>query len=104
MVICALKAHQSFRMRRGVCAAFNPDTAVVTAMNGIPWWYSTKTAAVSRTAPGDGRSGGAMSSIGPQRAIGCVVEPACEVIAGSHRAPRFNRFIIGEPDGSRSVE
>jgi 2-dehydropantoate 2-reductase len=35
--------------------------------------------------------------------IGCVVEPACEVVAPGvivHHA--FKRFIIGEPDGSRS--
>ena len=47
-----------------------------------------------------GRQWGA---VGPQRAIGCVVEPACEVLAPGIIAHReFNRFIIGEPDGSRS--
>src|SRR6185437_441728 len=39
----------------------------------------------------------------PHRAIGCVVEPACEVIAPGVIAHHdFNRFVIGEPDGSRS--
>ena len=41
--------------------------------------------------------------IGPERAIGCVVEPACEVIApGVIRHRKNNRFTLGEPDGSRS--
>jgi 2-dehydropantoate 2-reductase len=42
-------------------------------------------------------------SIQPQRAIGCVVDPACEVVApGVVVHHEFNRFTIGEPDGSRS--
>jgi 2-dehydropantoate 2-reductase len=41
--------------------------------------------------------------IGPRRAIGCVVEPACEVVApGVIVHHDLKRFIIGEPDGSRS--
>jgi 2-dehydropantoate 2-reductase len=35
--------------------------------------------------------------------VGCVVEPACEVIApGIVVHHDLNRFILGEPDGSRS--
>jgi 2-dehydropantoate 2-reductase len=43
------------------------------------------------------------NAIGPERAIGCVVDPACEVVAPGvieHRL--FKRFTIGEPDGSTS--
>ena len=43
-------------------------------------------------------------TIGPERAIGCIVEPACEVVAPGvilHRT--YNRFTLGEPDGSRSA-
>jgi len=105
MVICALKAHQAFECAGAFAPLFNPDTAVVTAMNGIPWWYFYKNGGrfegqhLETVDPG----GRQWSSIGPQRAIGCVVEPACEVIApGVIAHHRFNRFIIGEPDGSRS--
>src|SRR5258708_40309897 len=74
-------------------------------MNGIAWWYFYKTGG-----PLEGRhpksvdpGGRQWSSIGPQRAIGCVVDPACEVIApGVIAHHQFNRFIIGEPDGSRT--
>jgi 2-dehydropantoate 2-reductase len=42
-------------------------------------------------------------SIQPLRAIGCVVDPACEVVApGVIVHHDFNRFTLGEPDGSRS--
>src|ERR1700744_3842779 len=105
VVICALKAHQAFECADSCAPLLRDDTAVVTAMNGIPWWYFYKSGSRFEghhleTVDRDGRQ---WKSIGPQRAIGCVVEPACEVAApGIIEHHQFNRFIIGEPDGSRS--
>jgi 2-dehydropantoate 2-reductase len=106
VVICALKAHQAFESAAGFAPLLGPDTCVVTAMNGIPWWYFYKSGGrfegrhLKSVDPG----GRQWNIIGPQRAIGCVVEPACEVIAPGVIAHReFNRFIIGEPDGSSSA-
>jgi 2-dehydropantoate 2-reductase len=105
MVICALKAHQAFENAESFAPLLGPDTAVVTAMNGIPWWYFYKSGgrfegrSLQTVDPG----GRQWNCIGPERAIGCVVEPACEVVApGVIAHHQFNRFIIGEPDGSRS--
>ncbi|HEY6620101.1 MAG TPA: 2-dehydropantoate 2-reductase [Steroidobacteraceae bacterium] len=106
VVLCTLKAHQAFESAAAFAPLLGPDTCVVTAMNGIPWWYFYKTGG-----PLEGRHlksvdphGRQWNIIGPQRAIGCVVEPACEVIApGVIAHHQFNRFIIGEPDGSRSA-
>ncbi len=40
---------------------------------------------------------------GPQRAIGCVVYPSCEIVEpGVIRHISSNRFMLGEPDGSKS--
>jgi 2-dehydropantoate 2-reductase len=106
VVICALKAHQAFESAAAFAPLLGPDTCVVTAMNGIPWWYFYKTGGSLegrhlRSVDPDGRQ---WNIIGPQRAIGCVVEPACEVIApGVIAHHQFNRFILGEPDGSRSA-
>ena len=105
-VFCTLKAHQAFESAAAFAPLLGPNTCVVTAMNGIPWWYFYKTGG-----PFDGRhlksvdpDGRQWNIIGPQRAIGCVVEPACEIIApGIVAHHQFNRFIIGEPDGSRSA-
>ena len=104
-VLCALKAHQSHECASMFKPLLGPDTAMVTAMNGISWWYFYK-----EGGPFEGRKldsvdpGGLQwDLIGPERAIGCVVDPACEVIApGVIEHHEFNRFIIGEPDGSRS--
>jgi 2-dehydropantoate 2-reductase len=105
MVICALKAHQAFENAESFAPLLGPGTAVVTAMNGIPWWYFYKSGgrfegrSLETVDPGARQ----WNCIGPERAIGCVVEPACEVVAPGVIAHRqFNRFIIGEPDGSRS--
>jgi 2-dehydropantoate 2-reductase len=104
-VICALKAHQAFESAAGFAPLLGADTAVVTAMNGIPWWYFHQSGGrfegqfLESVDPG----GRQWNCIGPQRAIGCVVEPACEVVApGVIAHHQFNRFILGEPDGRRS--
>jgi 2-dehydropantoate 2-reductase len=105
VVICAVKAHQAFECADTFAPLLGRDTAVVTAMNGIPWWYFYKSGGEfeSRYLETVDRGGRQWNSIGPQRAIGCVVEPACEVTApGVIEHHQFNRFIIGEPDGSRS--
>jgi len=106
VVICALKAHQAYDSAPAFAPLLGPATAVLTAMNGIPWWYFYGVGGrfeghrLESVDPG-GRQWGA---VGPQRAVGCVVEPACEVLAPGIIAHReFNRFIIGEPDGSRST-
>ena len=103
VVICALKAQQAHASAGAFAPLLGPRTAVLTAMNGIPWWYFYK-----ERGPLDGHHlesvdpGAAQwNTIGPERAIGCVVDPACEVVAPGvieHRL--FKRFTIGEPDGS----
>jgi 2-dehydropantoate 2-reductase len=105
MVICAVKAHQAFECAESFAPLLGRDTAVVTAMNGIPWWYFYKAGGPfeGRCLESVDRGGRQWNAIGPQRAIGCVVEPACEVTApGVIEHHQFNRFIIGEPDGTRT--
>jgi 2-dehydropantoate 2-reductase len=105
VVICALKAHQAYDSAPDFAPLLGPDTSVLTAMNGIPWWYfygagGRFEAHHLRSVDPGGRQ---WNAIGPQRAIGCVVEPACEMIApGVIAHNEFNRFILGEPDGRRS--
>jgi 2-dehydropantoate 2-reductase len=105
LVICALKAHQAYDYAASFAPLLGPATAFLTAMNGIPWWYFYRSGGrfeghhLGSVDPG----GRQWQSIQPGRAIGCVVEPACEVSApGVIVHHDLNRFIIGEPDGSRS--
>ncbi len=105
VVICALKAHQAYESAEDFLPLLHADTAVVTAMNGIPWWYFYKEGGrhdchhLNSIDPG----GHQWNIIGPQRAIGCVVDPACEVVEpGVIEHHEFNRFILGEPDRTKS--
>jgi 2-dehydropantoate 2-reductase len=104
-VICALKAHQAFESAPQFAPLLGKSTAVVTAMNGIPWWYFYKEGGRfdgQHLAAVDA-GGRQWQAIGPERAIGCVVDPACEVIApGVIEHHEFKRFTIGEPDGTLS--
>jgi len=105
-VICSLKSHQAHASAPSFAPLFGEATAVLTAMNGVPWWYFYRAGGRfdgHRLASVDAGNR-QWDSIGPQRVIGCVVEPACEVVAPgviAHHA--FRRFVLGEPDGSRST-
>ena len=106
VVICALKAHQSWSECERFAPLLGPDTPVVTAFNGLPWWYFYKAGGPldGRQLESVDRGGRQWKAIGPERAIGCVVDPACEVVSpGLIVHHEFKRFTIGEPDGSRST-
>ena len=42
IVISALKAHQAYASATEFLPLLRDDTAIVTAANGIPWWYFYK--------------------------------------------------------------
>ncbi len=104
-VITTLKAHSIPAVADQLPALFHEDTAVVTAVNGIPWWYfhglDSVYAGSSLNAVDPG--GVLWDTIGPERAIGCVVYPACTVTEpGVIEHVEGDRFSLGEPDGTRS--
>ena len=104
-VIVTLKAHSAPAIVEPMQPLLGPDTAVVTAVNGVPWWYFYEL---------DGRwrdhrletvdPGGAQwDGIGPERAIGCVVYPATEVVEpGVIQHLDGNRFTLGEPSDEKT--
>jgi len=104
-VIVTLKAHQLAGAAPAMQALLGPDTAVVTAMNGIPYWYfhglagphaGTRIEAVD---PG----GTIWAAIAPERVIGCVVYTAAAVAEpGLVVHESGDRYSLGEPDGTKS--
>jgi 2-dehydropantoate 2-reductase len=105
VVICALKAHQAAACAASMLPLLKVDTPIVTAMNGIPWWYfyGADGPFAGRPVPIVDPGARQWMLLGPERAIGCVVDPACEVVApGIIEHREFVRFTLGEPDGSRS--
>ena len=104
-VILATKAHSAPAAAPSVAPLLGPATAVVPAVNGVPWWFFHRLAGawegrrIASVDPGDAQ----WTHIGPERVIGCVVYPAAEVVApGVVRHIALDRMPIGEPDGSRS--
>ena len=93
----------------GVLDAMQPllgeNTCVVTTANGIPWWYfyglkgPWENHRLKSVDPGNRQ----WDEIGPERIIGCVVYPACEVSKpGVIKHIEGNRFTLGEPGGEKS--
>ncbi len=104
-VIVTLKAHSAPAVVGPMQALLGPETAVVTAVNGVPWWYfygldgQWTDHKLESVDPGGVQWGG----IGPERAIGCVVYPATEVVEpGVIRHINGNRFTLGEPSGEKT--
>jgi len=104
-IIVALKAPAVAAIVPDLQRMFHDETAVVTAQNGVPWWYFHKLAGpwegrrLHSIDPGDVQWNG----IGPQRVIGCVLWPAAELVEpGVVKLMHGNRMPLGEPDGSRS--
>ena len=99
-VIVALKAHQAWEVAEQMLPLFHDETAVVTAQNGLPWWYfygfegQYANRRIESVDPGSRQ----WDTIGPERAIGCTVYPATEVTEpGVVKHIDGNKFGLGEP-------
>ncbi len=104
-VIITLKAHSVPGIVDHLAPLLGPETAVVTAMNGIPWWYSHMLDGWSGPPQIESVDPGAAQwcTIGPERAIGCAVWPSAEIVEpGVIQHEYGNRFSLGEPNGERS--
>lgn len=102
-VIVALKAYAIAPMLPRLAPLLGDDTAVVTAINGIPWWYFSRAGgrfeghAVECLDP----HGAMLRALDPKHLVGCVVHAAAEVIApGVVQHTNGRDFILGEIDGA----
>jgi 2-dehydropantoate 2-reductase len=103
VVILGMKAHQVAAVAADIPALLGPESIVVTAQNGVPWWYFQKHGGdyegrrVEAVDPG----GVVTAHIDIDKVIGCIIYPACEIIApGVIKHIEGNRFSLGEIDGS----
>ena len=104
-ILVALKAHSVPGCVDMMQPLLGNDTAIVTAVNGIPYWYfhghggkfAGKT--LETVDPGAKQ----WERLRPERAIGCVVYPATEVVEpGVIKHVYGDKFPIGEPSGERT--
>ncbi|GAB4111519.1 MAG: 2-dehydropantoate 2-reductase [Roseiflexaceae bacterium] len=105
LVILAVKAQQIRAALPTLVALTGPDTIILPAQNGIPWWYFQK-----HGGPYEGQSlhsvdpdGLISRTINPDQVIGCVVYPATELVAPALiQHLEGDRFSLGELDGART--
>ena len=105
LVVVAVKAPAMAEVARAIGPLLGPDTIVLTAMNGVPWWFfegfggryaGTRLEAVDP-------DGAIAAAIPARHIIGCVVHASCAL-----REPGFvqhhfgNKLIVGEPSGRRT--
>ena len=104
-VFITLKAHSVPPVVDKIAPLIGPDTTVVSAVNGVPWWYfygldgPLKNTRLAAADPGDAQ----WTTFTPEKTLGCVVYPAAEVVQpGVIRHIEGNRFTLGEPSGETS--
>jgi 2-dehydropantoate 2-reductase len=105
LVVIAVKAPALLDVARHIAPLIGPDTIVLTAMNGVPWWFfqgfggpyaGTQLKTVDAT-------GEIAAAIPAANVIGCVVHASCSVdTPGLIRHHFGNGLIIGEPSGQTS--
>jgi 2-dehydropantoate 2-reductase len=105
VVLLTLKAHSLTEMAPRLTPLLGPETCVVSAQNGIPWWYFYRHGGewegtqLETVDPG----GVIGRHLNPARVIGCVVYPSTIIAEpGVIEHIEGTRFTIGEPDGSKS--
>jgi 2-dehydropantoate 2-reductase len=105
VVILAVKAHSLPAIAPSLPTLYHADTMVVTAQNGIPWWYFRKHGGEyeGTTIQSVDPNGLVEANIGVDRVIGCVVYPAAEIQSpGVIRHIEGDRFSLGEIDGVKT--
>ncbi|MEN9237808.1 MAG: 2-dehydropantoate 2-reductase [Thermostichus sp. DG_1_6_bins_120] len=104
-VIVTVKAHSLPQLAPQLGSLCGPDTPILIAQNGVPWWYFRR--------HGGELEGHSLVSVDPggviaahlpiERIIGCVVYIAVQLVEpGVLLHTGGGRYILGEPDGSLS--
>lgn len=106
LVVVAVKAPAMAQVAKAIRPLLGPDTIVLTAMNGVPWWFfqdfggsyaGTRLKAVDP-------DGSIAEAVPAKHIVGCVVHASCAL-----RGPGFvqhhfgNKLIIGEPSGEQTA-
>jgi len=102
-VVVATKAPALAAVAAAIAPLLGPDTVVVFAMNGVPWWYfhAHPGPHANRRLPAIDPGNAIWQAVGPTRAIGAVVYSSCEVTApGEIKVDNAtSRLVLGEPNG-----
>ena len=103
LVVLAVKAPAMPEVAARIAPLIGPDTVVLTAMNGVPWWFlhgfggAHADTALSSVDP----RGQIAQGIPARHIVGGVVHASCSVRGPGEIVHHFgNGLIIGEPSGA----
>ncbi|KQP12382.1 2-dehydropantoate 2-reductase [Pseudorhodoferax sp. Leaf265] len=105
LVVIAVKAPSLLDVARSLGSLVGADTMVLTAMNGLPWWFFQGIKGpLARTGLQSVDPGGLIANAIPmEHVIGCVVHASCQLDApGVVRHHAGKALYIGEPTGGVS--
>jgi len=101
-IILTIKSHALPSVVDALQPLIGPDTAILFAQNGLPWWYFYKHGGrfegrhLESVDPG----GLLWRRLGPERALGCVIWQAAEIAKPGHVVHVYgDRMPLGEPSG-----
>ncbi len=101
-VIVSVKTPALPSVAASIAPLLGPETPVLFAINGIPWWYHQGTGHADSPLLDPG--GVLKRAVPPERVLGGVVYSACTVVRPGvvEVESGRSRLEIGEPDGSHS--
>ena len=105
LVINSLKAHSANQTAKIVSSILNENSVMLPTLNGIPWWFFYKFGGKFNNYQLESvdPEQNLWNSVNPKKVLGCVVYPAAIIEKpGVIRHIEGKRFIIGEPDNSKS--
>ena len=102
LVVVAVKAPALAEVARDIAPLLGPHTMVLTAMNGVPWWFfqGFGGAYAGTSLKAVDASGAIAAAIPARHVVGCVVHASCALQAPGVVQHHFgNKLILGEPSG-----
>ncbi|MFC0397103.1 2-dehydropantoate 2-reductase [Paraburkholderia rhizosphaerae] len=106
-VVIALKAQTLPAIASSLQPMIGPDTVIVAAMNGLPWWFLHRFSgpladqSIEAVDPG----GSVSAALPPERSIGCVVHLSSSTDGpGVVRRGRGNQLIVGAPGADLAAQ
>jgi 2-dehydropantoate 2-reductase len=104
LVVIAVKGPALTQAVRSIAPLLGPDTLVLPAMNGVPWWFCQGVEGVGREPLESVDPGGVVAAAIPfEQVLGCVVHASTSTSEPGLVQHKMGRgLVLGEPRGGRS--
>ena len=106
LIVIAVKAPALQQVAQQIAPLLGPHTVVLTAMNGVPWWFLQGFGGAYANTPlkSVDASGVIAKAIPAKHVMGCVVHASCSLRSSAQVQHHFgNGLIIGEPSGQTTA-